>query len=115
MAGAHAGAADLFERLFQVLCIRVTALRQIGLHAQASQRCFELVRCVCQETFLGGDRIFEAGKQIIERGYQGRNLFWNVIAFQGAHVIGLALTNPLAQSVERFYAVAQSQPYQQDD
>ena len=90
-------------------------MRQVGLHAQTRKRCFELVSRVCQKTFLGGDRIFEACQQVIERCHQGRDFFGHVMAFERTQVIWFALTNAFAQSIEWFDAVAQCEPYQEHD
>ena len=58
--GPDAGAANLAQREFQVLGAGTFALRQIGLHAQARQRGFELVRGFGQEALLRGDGIGQA-------------------------------------------------------
>ena len=60
MRGPNAGAANLAQRKLQVLGAGTFALRQIGLHAQARQRRFELVRGFGQEALLRGDGIGQA-------------------------------------------------------
>ena len=49
MRGAHAGAADLLERLLQLVGIGALSLRQVGLHAQTRQRRLQLMGGVEQE------------------------------------------------------------------
>ena len=65
--GAHAGAADLLERLLEFLGVGALALGQVGLHAQARQRRLELVRGVGQEALLRADRVVELVQQVVDR------------------------------------------------
>ena len=46
VGGANAGAPNLAQRVLEFFSAGALALGQIGLHAQASQWCFELVRGV---------------------------------------------------------------------
>ena len=63
---ANAGAANVVQRLLQIIGIGVFAQGQVSLHAQTRQRCFQLVRGVSQKAFLGGDGVLQALQQIVD-------------------------------------------------
>ena len=66
VGGANAGATNMVKRLFQIICIGVFAQCQIGLHTQSRERSFQLVRCIGQKAFLGGDGVLQALQQIVD-------------------------------------------------
>ena len=112
VGGAYAGAADLLERLFQLVGIGL-ALRQVGLHAQAGQRRLELVRGIGQKTFLRGQRQLQAAEQIIDRRHQRRHFFGHRAFVERAHVVGLAGADASFELRQRLDAAHQCQPHQQ--
>ncbi len=113
MCGLHAGAANLLQGLFQVFFAGARALRQIGLHAQARQGGFELVRGIGQKALLRDDGVFQALEQVVHRHHQGGHLHGYRLVVQGAQIIGFALADALFQLRQWFDATHQRQPHQQ--
>ena len=90
VGGANAGATNQFQRLLQLVGARVSTLRQIGLHAQTGQRCFELVCSIRQKTFLRGDRLFQAREQIVDRRHQRRHFEGHRMVVEWTQIVGFA-------------------------
>jgi hypothetical protein len=87
--GADAGAPDVLQRALEFFRARALALRQVGLHAQARQRRFELVGGVGQKALLRGQRLVQPREQVIHRRHQRRHLQRHGAVVQGREVVGL--------------------------
>ena len=88
-------------------------MRQIGLHAQTGQGCFELVRCVGQKAFLRDDGVFQALQQVVDRNHQRGYLHGHGFVVEWAQVVRLARANALFELRQGLDAPHQSQPHQQ--
>ena len=113
MRRPDAGTANLLERLLELLGIEPFALGKVGLHAQSGQRRLELMRCIGQESFLGGDRILQPRQQAVDRRHQRRHFQWHGLVVERAQVVRLARANALLQLRQRLDAAHQRQPHQQ--
>ena len=70
--------------------------------------------CVCQESFLCADRIFQTSQQVIHRRHQWRHFKWYRFFIQGAEVIRFSGANTLFQFRQRLDTANQGQPHQQN-
>ena len=113
VGGADAGAANLAQRLFELFGIGAFALGQVSLHAQARQRCLELVRSICQKALLRGDGVLEPHQQVIDRRHQRGHLHRHCLDVQRAQVVGLAGAYAFLKLVQRPDGPHQRQPHQQ--
>ena len=103
----------MFQGLFQIVGVGVSALRQIGLHAQTGQRCFQLVRGIGQKTLLRGNGTLQAVEQIVDRGDQRQHLGGHHAFIERAHVVGFAFADAVFELIEWLDATRQGQPNQQ--
>ena len=113
MGGANAGAANLAQRLFEFVGISTFALSQIGLHAQACQRGFELVRRIGQKALLCGNRVLQAKQQIVHRVHQRCHLKGRGLRIDRAEVVGFTGPDAFLQHVQGLDRLHQRQPDQQ--
>jgi hypothetical protein len=111
--GALAGAADLLERLLQLVGIGALALRQVGLHAQARQRRLQLVRRVGQKALLRADGVVELVEQLVHRRHQRHHLQRHRGFVERAQVARAPLADARLHHRQRLDAAHQRQPDQQ--
>ena len=103
----------MLQRTFELGGASAFALGQVGLHAQARQRGFELVGGIGQETFLGGDGVFEAVEQVVDRRNQGCYFQRHGFFVQRAQVVRGTGADAVFQALEGLDAARQRQPDQQ--
>ena len=87
-------------------------MRQVRLHAQAGQRCFELVCRIGQKALLRDDGVLQALQQVVHRHHQRGHFHGHGLVVQGAQVVRSARTDALLQLGQRLDAAHQRQPNQ---
>ena len=96
------------------MCVRTFAQGQVGLHAQASQGCFELVGSIGQKAFLRCDGVFEPHQQVIHRSGHGGYFQRNLLNVQWAHVVTAARADTRFELMQGLDGLRQCQPDQED-